>query len=224
MTTTALPSRRRPVPAPADRAGRAAGVDRRGPRALLTAGLAVVVLAAGAGLTLALPVLMHPGEQAAMDALIDPGSPGVGVGAAVRTSFGSLTVGEVVVNDGLSPADMGGMTHGVSSMVGAGAAQVNVVVALWNHAGTPAALAASQFTLLRGGASGPTGAPLPAVGTTLPVTPVPPGASLDARLTFVTPTDGSRLWLQFVDGGRPVLQVPLGATDRVAAPANPHAH
>ncbi len=195
-----------------------------GLRMLLTACLLVVLLAALVGLRLALPMLLHPGEQAALDALLAPGSAGIGVGTPVRTSFGSLTVGEVVINDGLSPADLGGMTHGVSSMVGAGSAQVNVVVTLWNHDASPAALTASQFSLVREGAAGPAGAPLPAVGTTLPRTPVPSGASLDTRLTFVTPSDGSGLSLQFADGDRPVLRVPLGSTDRVAAPVDGHAH
>ena len=182
-----------------------------------------IVGAAGAGLAVAVPLLQHPGEQAARAALVDPASGSLTIGQHVRTGFGSVTVTEATINNGLNADELGGMSHGVSSLVGSGKAQVDVVVNLSNDSSAVLHVSATQFALVTGRGDVPTGAPVPATGTTLTTGSVPTHAAVDARVSFVTATDGSRLWVLFTDPSTgQVLQVPLGRAATVAA-EHPHA-
>ena len=206
--STALPG------TPAPRAGRTAVV----------LGLVAVVAAGGAGVRLAVPLLQHPGapEQVAM---ADPASPGLSVGQAVRTSSGSLTVTAAALNNGLTSEELGGMSHGVSSLVGSGKAEVAVTLTVVNDGDAPLPLSPSQFTMVTGRGSTPTSTPQSVAGGTVQVDgSVPAHASVDARLAFVTTTDGSRLWLRYTDPGTAhVVQVDLGRAATIAPAPGGHA-
>lgn len=214
---------------PAGRPAAARGQDERppGPRgARLATGLALVaVVGAGvAGARLALPLLQHPGEQAALASLLDPTTPGLTMGQHVRTSFGSLTVGGADINNGLSQEDLGGMNHGVSSLVSSGQAQVTVAVTLTAET-SAVTVGGGQFRLLAGKGEQPTGTPTGAAGTTFPAGELSRRTSVDGRISFVTPTDGSHLWLQYTDpGSHQVTRVALGQSAVIGADTDAHAH
>ena len=221
MATTlgAAPTARRtpstPPTVPTPRAGRAAAV----------LGLVAVVAAGGAGLRLAVPLLQHPGPPARQVALADPASPDLSVGQAVRTGSGSLTVTAAVLNNGLTSEELGGMSHGVSSLVSSGKAEVAVTLTLANRGDAPLPLSPSQFTMVTGRGSTPTSTPQSVAGGTVQVDgSVPAHASVDARLAFVTTTDGSRLWLRYTDPGTAhVVQVDLGRAATIAPAPGGHA-
>lgn len=196
-----------------------------GGSALLVVGMVSVVVLMLVGIALALPMLRHTSAGAAPVALADPRSHSLTLGQPIRTSFGSLTASEAQLNNGLSSEDLGGMSHGVSSLVGTGSAQVDVVVTLANTSKHPVPLAAGQFKLLTGPGASPVGKTVKVTGTTLQAGLLAAGASEDARVTFVTPTNGSALWLQYSDpAGGAQTRISLGRTGKVSAPAGPHKH
>ena len=208
MAATALPAVRR---APAGRDVRA-----RRTLVLVLLGAAAAVAAAVFGLLVAAPLVLHPGEQAELASLAAPDSAGLGVGTPIRASFGSITVTEAAINNGVSNADLGGMSHGVSGLVGSGKADVTAVISLWNHGSSPVTVSPDQFRLRTSSAAGRTST-VTMVNGTLPHHAIPAGARMEARLTFVTETNGSRLTLEFTDRGRPsTVSVPLGTTGRIA--------
>jgi hypothetical protein len=190
---------------------------RRSALALLA--VLAVVLVALTGASMAVGVLRHPGAAAALP-LADPTSPDLGLGQTVRTSFGSLTATEALVNNGLSSEDLGGMSHGVSNLVSTGSSEVNIVVALHNTGNRAIGVDATQFRLLVGSTGTPAAKSIKATGTTLQAGRLPAGSTVEARVTFVTPSDGSKFWLQFSDphGGAPI-RIGLGRTNAVKAPA-----
>jgi Domain of unknown function (DUF4352) len=189
----------------------------------LVAVLAVVMVAL-TGASMAVAIIRHPGA-AGVAPLADPASPDLGLGQAVRTSFGSLTATEALVNNGLSSEDLGGMSHGVSNLVSTGSSEVNIVVALHNNGSRPIGVDATQFRLLVGSASSPAAKSIKATVTTLQAGRLPAGSTLEARVTFVTPSDGSKFWLQFTDpdGGAPI-RIGLGRTSAIKAPASTGHH
>ncbi len=191
----------------------------RGSALLLVAIMALALLAVG-GAWMAADIVRNQGT-AGIAPLADPAAQDLGLGQAIRTSFGSLMAAEALINNGLSSEDMGGMSHGVSGFVGTGSAQVNVVVTLHNTGNRAVGIDATQFTLLVGSKGGvPAGKPIKASGTTLQAGGLAGRASVDARVTFVAPTNGARLWLQFTDphGGARPIRIELGRTG-VAKPA-----
>jgi hypothetical protein len=184
-----------------------------------------VVLVALVGVRLAAPILQHPGSARAQVVLEQPGATDIGLGQGVRTSFGSLTAAEALVDNGLSSEDLGGMSHGISNLVSTGFAQVNTLVTLTNTSKHPVGIEAKQFLLLKGRNGVPTGKGIKATGTTLHAGELLPGSSVDARVTFITPTDGSALWLQFTDpAGGHRIRISLGQTNVVTAPKAGHQH
>jgi Domain of unknown function (DUF4352) len=194
--------------------------SRRG-SALALVAVFVVVLVALAGASMAAGILRHR-DTAGTAPLADPATPDLSLGQAVRTSFGSVTATEALINNGLSSEDLGGMSHGVSNLVSTGNSEVNVVVRLQNTGKRPVGIDATQFRLLVGAKGSPAGKPLKATVTTLQAGGLAPGATLDARVTFVSPSDGSQLWLQFTDphGTAAPIRIELGRTSDVkAAPA-----
>lgn len=206
------------------------GSDRRGPApkagsALLVTGMVALAVLLLAGITIAVPLLRHTSGVNTPIALANPGSTHLSLGQPVRTSFGSLTAAEAELNDGLSSEDLGGMSHGVSSLVKTGSAQVNVVVTLANTSSHAVRINAGQFAMLSGPGATPVGKPVKVTGTTLQAGMLSAGASVDARVTFVTPTDGSALWLRYAESAKgPVTRIALGRTGKVAAPTTPHQH
>ena len=115
------------------------------------------------------------------------------------------------------------MNHGVSGLVSQGYAEVTVQVTVNNATHHPVILQANQFRMLRQAGTAP-GLDA-AAGDDAAGGPASWRASVSTRLTFVTPTDGSRLWLQYTDPGmRPQVLVDLGSTEKIAAPVEPHQH
>jgi hypothetical protein len=198
---------------------------RRGGHPLVLAGMVVLALLAIVGGGLAVTILRPTHVAAAGPALADPAAPDLALGQPVRTSFGSMVASDAEVNNGLSDDDLGGMSHGVSSLVGTGSAQVNVVVTLTNTGRRTVETAAGQFRLLTGRNGVPAGPPILPQATSMQAGSLIPGATVDARVTFVTLTDGSQLWLQYADpaGGRPI-RIALGSTSKIDTPAGSHQH
>lgn len=186
--------------------------------------LIILVAAAVAGLRLGLQLVAHRAERAAEVGLAAPTRSDLGPGQPVRTSFGALTVNGTEVNNGLTTADLGGMSHGVSSLVKAGRAQIEVTLTFANSRNHPVLISADQFRLVTRRAGQAASAPLKPTGTTLLPGPLPAGAGLDTRVAFVVPTDGALLELQYTDPAwKTPIRVALGRTDKLTAPAE-HQH
>jgi Domain of unknown function (DUF4352) len=132
------------------------------------------------------------------------------VEGSVPTSFGTLTVHQSEVLNGLSSASLGGMSHGVQNLVAGDKAEVAVTVTLTNKDATRVRYAANQFRLISGGTS-PTGKPVAPLGTSLSSGVLAKGGTVEGTVNFVTATNGSQLWLRYNDHGHPVL-VRLGST------------
>jgi hypothetical protein len=194
-------------------------------RALLVVVLLSVMVAAVAGAALAANLIQTRNERAAVAALADPTTTGLGIGQSVRTSFGAMTVAEATVDNGLSSEDLGGMNHGVQNLVSSGYAEINVVVTLNNTSHHPVVVQAPQFRLLTGRGDHPTGKPIPASVTTLAAGLLPERSVVDARVTFVTATNGSQLWLEYTAPGmRTPVRVALGTTAKIAKIDDGHKH
>ena len=192
--------------------------------ALLVLLLLGLVATAVVGLRTGLRLISHRSEHAAELALAAPTRTDLGLGQPIRTSFGAVTAVGAEINNGLSNADLGGMSHGVSGVVSTGRAQVEVIVTLANTGTRPIVVAADQFRLVTRKGTAPPGAPLKPSGTTLLAGPLPAGASVDTRVAFVVPTDGASMELQYADPGlRAPVRIALGRTDRIATPKG-HEH
>ena len=177
-----------------------------------------LVATAVVGLRTGLQLISHRSERAAELALAAPTRTDLGIGQPVRTSFGAVTADGAEINNGLSNADLGGMSHGVSGVVSTGRAQVEVIITLANTGTRPVLVAADQFRLVTRKGTGAPGVPLKPSGTTLLAGPLPAGASVDTRVAFVVPTDGASMELQYADPGlRAPVRIALGRTDRIAA-------
>lgn len=195
--------------------------SRPGVLAALVAALLVVGVV---GAVLDLRLAGTRKDRAAIATLADPSTPGLRPGQPIRISYGALTVDAASLDNGLTSEDLGGMNHGVSGLVSQGYAEVTVQVTVNNATHHPVILQANQFHMLRQ-AGTKHRVSIAAAATTLQAGPLPGRASVDTRLTFVTPTDGSRLWLQYTDPGHAQqVLVDLGSTAKITAPVDPHQH
>ena len=194
-------------------------------RRTLLVGLVIALLVAGVvGAVLDLRLARTRSERVTIAALADPSTPGLRPGQPIRISFGALTVDAATLDNGLTSEDLGGMNHGVSGLVSQGYAEVTVQLTVNNATHRRVILQANQFRMLRqlGGRPRVSAA---ASATTLQAGPLPSRASVSTRLTFVTPTDGSRLWLQYTDPADATqVLVDLGSTKKIAVPVEPHQH
>jgi hypothetical protein len=202
-----------------------ASAARRTGRALLVVVLLAVSVAAILGTMLAANLISTRSERAALASLADPSTPGLGISQPIRTSFGAVTVAEATVDNGLSSEDLGGMSHGVSSLVSQGFAEINVVVTVNNTSYRPVVVQAPQFRLLTGRGGQPTGKPIAASVTTLTAGQLPARSAVDARVTFVAPTNGAHMWLEYTDpGAANPVRVSLGTTSTIATVNDGHKH
>jgi hypothetical protein len=198
---------------------------RRTGRVLLVLALLGVSVVAIIGTMLATNLISTRNERAAVASLADPATPGLGISQPIRTSFGAMTVAEVTVDNGLTSEDLGGMNHGVSSLVSEGFAEINVVVTVNNTSHRSVVVQAPQFRLLTGADGKPAGDPIAASVTTLTAGPLPARSTVDARVTFVVPTDGSQMWLEYTDPGMASpVRVLLGTTSKIATVDDGHQH
>jgi hypothetical protein len=182
--------------------------------AAVVALVAVVALAAVGG-WLAILALAGPDQHA-------HGSTAVAIGDEIATSFGSLTVQRADTLDGLTPADVGGMTHGVSGLVLSDSAQEAVTVLLANTSSSQVLMDPEQFRLIRGD----TGESLAPTGSTMRPMTLEPGANVGASITFVVPRTGMQMSFRYRDPGSAAeITVPLGRLDQAPASAgDPHPH
>lgn len=143
-----------------------------------------------------------------------------GATGSVRASFGSLAIAEVRTLPGLTPRALASVTH-FPSYVPPTSMQVQVTVVLTNTLDRPVRYAPEQFRLWAGLRS-----TSQASDGSTPATALQPRASLEARLEFVAPRGGSRLWLEYSDPGRPrATVIDLGrARERVVKNVETHVH
>ena len=191
---------------------------RRAPVAALTAFLAALVALGG---VIAAGVL-H-GERPAHPATA---LRAFGVGDDVATSFGAVAVESVQRVDGLTHRQLSGAAHGIQSLVPRGREQIEVDATLTNLSRSVQTYAADQFRLVetRGRMPSPDDTRRDMTSTSLHRGALQPNAAIDARLTFVVPRNGRRLFLEYRERGRskPVA-IELGRTgSRISLV--PHAH
>jgi hypothetical protein len=176
------------------------------PRLLVTTLVAAVLLAALAGSLLAGRLLL--GGPAPVD-VVEPGPAPLGVGQSVRTSFGVVAVEHAEKLPGLTGKELGGMTHGVQNFVGSDKLQLQVTATITNQLDRPVAYSPDQFRLVAGKKM------LKPAGSSIAAGTLQPDAAIDARLSFVVPRDGGRLFVQFTDPGRSQpIRIDLGKVDR----------
>jgi hypothetical protein len=144
------------------------------------------------------------------------------VGEAIPTSFGSLTVQPAQTLDGLTPEDLGGVTHGVNNLVLSDSAQVEVSFLLVNAGDSGAAIDPDQFRLVVGGARDA----LAPTGSTMRPMTLAAGARVGASVTFVVPRTGAQMELRYADPGSSApVSIPMGRLDQAPADAaSPHTH
>jgi hypothetical protein len=141
------------------------------------------------------------------------------VGEGQRTSFGTVSVLTVDVLEGLDPHALGGASHGVQGLVAAGETQIAVSVRLSNSSDHAVDYSPKQFRLRAPGQP----KPVPATAGSLQPGVLAPGASIDARLAFVTRADGSDQFVEFTDGDASPVRIDVGRTDhRPVPPVHPH--
>jgi hypothetical protein len=136
------------------------------------------------------------------------------VGDQATTAFGSMTVENIHILDGLTAEDLGGMTHGIQGLVPADLAQVEIAVRLQNTGADTVKVDPAQFELAV------VGSPAAVTTTSVAVRPVslPAGAGMDMSLTFVVPRAGGEMNLHYTD---PVtsnqIDIPVGRVDQAPA-------
>jgi hypothetical protein len=130
----------------------------------------------------------------------------------LRTSFGAITVQSVETMGGLTSEELGGMTHGIQSLVTQDKAQIEVALTLTNRLDHEVAYTPATFAII----AGPGGTPIEPDNSTLPAGQIRPNASIETTLSFVVPRDGSQFWIEFREPGEPASAlVSLGQVDQV---------
>ena len=197
MTANTFVSARKPIPVPAV----VALVAVVAALALAGAWLAITAFTAGHG-DAGLPLSTFVGER-------------------IATSYGSMTVEHVEDIGGLTPDDLGGVTHGIQNLVLSDSAQVEVSVLFANESGTPVQVSPAQFRLVVEG----TATPVEPTGSTIRPLLLQAGASLEASMTFVVPQTGAQLSVTYADPGGAQVSVPAGKLGQAPPDAGGgHAH
>jgi hypothetical protein len=111
-------------------------------------------------------------------------------------SFGALQVVDARVAPGLTNQQLGGMSHGISGLIGANTAQLQVSMEMTNSTYDPAPWSAADFRV----EAARTGREFAAVGGTKESGKLAPGASLDLVLNYVVPRNGDHFTLSVRDG------------------------
>lgn len=133
------------------------------------------------------------------------------IGDDVRTSFGIVAVEFVRSVDGVTHRQLAGASHGVSGLVDAEHAQIQVAVAVTNRTDSPLQSSISQFHLVSI-AKGRTAVLSPSGGD-MPDTRVLPHAGIEGHLDFTVPAGTVQLALQYTDPGRSApIVIDLGTT------------
>lgn len=128
------------------------------------------------------------------------------IGHPVTTSYGSMTIGQVERIGGPTAQDLGGMTHGIQSLVRSDEAQVVVSILLVNGSDRPVRVEPAQFRLTVEGA---TDSVVP-TGSSIRPLRLASGVSIEASLVFVVPQTGAHISVVYADPGGPPITVPAG--------------
>jgi hypothetical protein len=120
------------------------------------------------------------------------------IGDPAPMSFGALEVMDARVAPGLTNQQLGGVTHGISGLIDARSAQLQVSLALTNSRYVDRHWTAAEFRL----EAARSGREFAAVGGTKESGTLAAGASLDLALNFVVPRNGDHFTLRVRDGNR----------------------
>ena len=165
-------------------------------RALLLAIAAVAIAIAGYGLWLVPGAMgLGAGHPDASTAVL-PSQPVLAIGKPARTTFGHLRVLDARAVTGLTNQQLGNMSHGISGLVDARNAQMQVSIELTNAKTFANHWTAADFRLET--VSGEH--MYAAIGGTQEDGTLEPGSSIDLDLNFVVPRDGAHLVLRVRDG------------------------
>lgn len=184
---------------------------------------ALVVALALVGVIVATGVLGGHGGSAAAPAPT-PKKGGFAVGDSVFTSFGAVAVEAIDKTNGPTAKELSGVTHGIQGLIPPNKTQVETFTTMTNLTQRAVEYSPAQFSLLVGSKRAK---PLPLKTASIKPGVLQPNAAIDARLTFVVPRKGQKLWIRFKDPARatPVL-IDLGRTSKTpqGALSNYHRH
>jgi hypothetical protein len=122
------------------------------------------------------------------------------VGDRAPLSFGALQVIDSRVAVGLTNQQLGGMSHGISGLIGARTAQLQVTIEMTNSTYAAAPWTAADFRV----EGARTGREFAAVGGTKESGALAPGSSIDFSLNYVVPRNGDHYTLRMRDGNSSV--------------------
>jgi hypothetical protein len=125
-------------------------------------------------------------------------APSDDIGRSIPTSFGVIAVESVKKLTGLTPKQLGGMTH-FPSWVKPDQMQVQVFLEISNLKNHTIRYSPRQFRLVAGN-----GSRIPILSTTFPGGILQPSASIDGQVTFIAPRRtraGAHLRLEFKEPG-----------------------
>ena len=162
---------------------------------LLTIAIAAMAVAAY-GLWLVPGAMgLGAGQQDSATVALPP-QPVLAIGKPARTTFGHMRVLDAHAVTGLTNQQLGNMTHGISGLIDARNAQMQVAIELTNSTTLANHWTAADFRLET--VSGEH--MYAALGGTQESGTLQPGSSVDLGLNFVVPRDGSKLVLRVRDG------------------------
>jgi hypothetical protein len=191
----------------------ALGARTTTPRPLLAV-LAAVLTAMVVGAYLAAGVLGGSSHHEAGDVAKGP----FGIHDPAPTSFGVIAVEHAEKNAGPTAKALGGMTHGIKNRVKADQIQVQAFATITNLSPKVVEYSPAQFSLVVGSKDAK---PRPISQSSIKPGSLQPNAAIDARLSFVAPRKGQKLWVRFKDPARDapifidlgrVSNTPRGAT------------
>ena len=180
-------------------------------RSALWAIVAIALVAAAYG-ALVLLGLVPGGPQRVAASRPAPQQGVLAIGTPVRASFGTLRVLEAHPVAGLTNKQLGSMTHGISGLIDARDAQMEVDVEMTNSTTAPKRWTAADFRL-----ETVDGAHMyAAVGGTRENGTLVPGASVELGLNYVVPRDDAPLVLRVRDGEE-FVRVYVGSVGKAPA-------
>jgi hypothetical protein len=138
-------------------------------------------------------------EHVAVRPTVPRPAPTNDIGRAIPTGFGVIAVESVKKLTGLTPKQLGGVTH-FPSYVAPDLMQVQVFLQIVNLENHSIRYSPRQFRLVDG-----SGRRIPLSGTTLPGGTLQPSAAIDGQVTFIAPRrarDRAHLWLEFREPGK----------------------
>jgi hypothetical protein len=154
-----------------------------------------------------------------------PAEPLPGTDQSIRTSFGTMIVGRVLTVNGLTAKATSGVTHGIQNAVWSEDAQVETTVYLSNARSTTLEYAPTDFSVQ---ATRPKGRKrvLPVIKSDVGPGTLQPMATVELRLSFKVPRDGSRMLLAYRDpGSKSPIYIRLGRINAGAKdPGDGHHH